>query len=84
MRGKLFSLREARENSGISVDILAALLGISAKRYNTFEHFPDWVDVPAAKRISLLISTPVEEIFFGRSSTISRIYRRQEGKNGEN
>lgn len=61
---KQISIREARENAGLTQQYVADKLGISRQQYANIEANPGNVTVDRARRICSILGTEYERIFF--------------------
>ena len=66
---KFETLREAREDAGLTQQEVARELGISRVTYAGIESNPDKATVLQAKSICRILSRPYERIFFDRNDS---------------
>ena len=64
-----FSVKQARQYAGITQREMAKELGVSRDTYRKIERFPDTASRAVAKKISLIVGIPIDQIFFDRKST---------------
>jgi len=78
--GKQIELRRARWIRGISRREMARNLGVPLAKYVYWECFPEQMPVSAAKRFAETVELPLDVIFFGPNSTLSRDRKRMTGE----
>lgn len=66
---KASTLKEAREEAGLSQQEMANELGISRPTYAKIENDPSEASVMQARRICEILARGYEHIFFGRNAS---------------
>lgn len=64
-----FSVKQARQYAGFTQLEMAKLLGVSRDTYRKIELSPETASVALAKKISVIVGIPIDQIFFAQSST---------------
>lgn len=59
-----FSVKQARQYAGLAQREMAKELGVSRDTYRKIESFPDTASIAVAKKISLIVGIPIDQIFF--------------------
>ena len=62
------TIREIREEAGLTQQYMADKLGISRQQYANYETNPENVTIRQAKMICSILGTAYERIFFGKFS----------------
>lgn len=65
----LFTVQKARKYAGFTQAEMGKMMNIHRQTYARIERNPDSATIEQAKRIAELTHIPVDEIFFGKSST---------------
>lgn len=60
------TLREIREDAGLSQQHMADRLGVSRQTYANYELHPDRVTIKQAREICAALGSEYERIFFGK------------------
>ncbi len=64
-----FSVKQARQYAGFTQLEMAKKLGVSRDTYRKIELSPETASVALAKKISVIVGIPIDQIFFAQSST---------------
>ncbi len=64
-----FSVKQARQYAGFTQLEMAKKLGVSRDTYRKIELSPETASVAIAKKISVIVGIPIDQIFFAQSST---------------
>lgn len=64
-----FSVKQARQYAGFTQLEMAKQLGVSRDTYRKIELSPETASVAIAKKISVIVGIPIDQIFFAQSST---------------
>jgi len=59
------TIREAREDAGLTQQNMADKLGISRQQYASYEAHPENVTIKQARQICAILGATYERIFFG-------------------
>lgn len=65
----MFTLKQARMLSGKTQNQMADSIGVCRDTYRAIEAEPERATIAQAKKISLVLGLPVDQIFFGFDST---------------
>jgi DNA-binding XRE family transcriptional regulator len=60
------SIRQVREEAGITQQHMADKLGVSRQAYANYELHPERVTIEQARRICAILGAEYERIFFGK------------------
>lgn len=60
------TIRQVREEAGLTQQDMADKLGISRQAYAAYESHPDRVTIAQARRICSILGAEYERIFFGK------------------
>ncbi len=60
------SIRQVREEAGITQQQMADKLGVSRQQYANYEQHPERVTIEQARRICAILGAEYERIFFGK------------------
>lgn len=64
-----FSVKQARQYAGFTQLEMAKKLGVSRDTYRKIELSPETASVAIAKKISVIVGIPIDQIFFAQNST---------------
>ena len=64
-----FSVKQARQYAGFTQLEMAKKLGVSRDTYRKIELSPETASVALAKKISVIVGIPIDQILFAQSST---------------
>lgn len=64
-----FSVKQARQYAGFTQLEMAKKLGVSRDTYRKIELSPETASVALAKKISVIVGIPIDQIFFAQSPT---------------
>lgn len=65
----MYTLRQARVLKGKTQVEMAGFIGVCRDTYRAIEAEPERATISQAKQISVALDIPVDQIFFGLSST---------------
>lgn len=60
------TIRQVREEAGVTQQQMADKLGISRQQYANYEQHPERVTIEQARRICAILGAEYERIFFGK------------------
>jgi len=60
------TIRQVREEAGITQQQMADKLGVSRQQYANYELHPERVKIDTARRICAILGAEYERIFFGK------------------
>ena len=60
------TIREVREEAGLTQQYMADKLGVSRQTYSNFETHPEKVTIEQARLICSVLGSEYERIFFGK------------------
>ena len=60
------TIREVREEAGLTQQYMADQLGVSRQQYANYERHPERVTIEQARRICSVLGAEYERIFFGK------------------
>ena len=63
-KGVKMKLKEARENAHLTMEEVAAQLGITRQTYSKMESSPDTIEIGEARKLAEILNIKVDDIFF--------------------
>ena len=60
------TIKEVREDAGMTQQQMADKLGVSRQQYANYERHPERVTIGQARRICAILGAEYERIFFGK------------------
>ena len=57
-------LKEARENAHLTMEEVAAQMGITRQTYSKMESSPDTIEIGEARKLAEILNIKVDDIFF--------------------
>lgn len=60
------TIRDVREDAGLTQQYMADKLGVSRQTYSNFESHPERVTIEQARSICAILGSEYERIFFGK------------------
>ena len=60
------TIREIREEAGLTQQDMAVTLGLSRQQYSNYESHPEHVTIKQARQICSILGAAYERVFFGK------------------